>query len=208
MTRKTFKNQFKIHPRSFRPLSEQQSFVSNCVPLAIFSIAALKRIGRPSNVARLVISLRIDTIKRVLRCWFVSDLGNEFVKRTETKLDSFTAVARIANVLRIFTASFRGMVCPILRPNIVLQRVSVIESCSRRLSSLRRITAARNRFAPFQCVTPNRSKIATGTFTVPVADASAFFCKANYRKAAKTFANPIGRWFDHTTIITPCVECA
>jgi hypothetical protein len=79
----------------------------------------------PANVAKLVMPVHIDTVKRMILTWLWPNLPNKFGEGCKAKLDAAATIVSIANMARIAATVLGSSVAVVLGRRVVIRFVAV-----------------------------------------------------------------------------------
>lgn len=132
-------------------------------PMVGAHVVGLFRWGRPSNVARLIVTVRVDTIHRVLRAWLRTHVGEEVLERVSPAITNADAAPTVVLV------SGRAWVVAAVdhpRPSSIFRRLARAMCACGFAASLGTQAAAGSGCPERQCL------LANGAFLAAVASAS------------------------------------
>ncbi len=159
----SIKNCRVVHAGSPRPFAECPRFSHEFEPSAVLPVIHLLQPCRPAAIARLVVAIVVLSVKRMLRRWSLTHVGNEVRERMKPALtyrDAPRTIRFKLRCVRIAAAGFHARPYPILWR--VLQAVRPI------LILLFSPAPARHGVSDAELVLRNDYFIAAGAATLPL----------------------------------------
>lgn len=92
------------------PLSHRGGFSKRLKESITSAVVCLLGLRGPSNVPSLVMSINIDTVKRMFAGRAFTNVSDKFTNRLKPELDSATAISEESGIVRILTPAFSCVV--------------------------------------------------------------------------------------------------
>jgi hypothetical protein len=162
---------------------------------------------RPAHIARLVVTVVVDAVDRVLRRWTPANVRQECLVRTEPFIadsNAASAVRRILSVFRIQAPRLHGLPAQVLRRDLALSRITVDYAgwdtvASRRCQFVPQAAAAPRRILGVEQRTRlNASRVAAVAHAQPIGRIGL----AGYRPASESLASQLDRMMPVGTAAT------
>lgn len=101
----SYRKTLRTHAQNISPLGSGHCLAVSGNKNICTLVATLLSRCRPANISSFIVSINIDTIKRMIRCRLAANRRQKFFKTFKSKFDTASAVVRVGFMFQIMTSS-------------------------------------------------------------------------------------------------------